>query len=179
MLPVVCFIGNSGAGKTTLIENIVPELKYRGYRIAVIKHTPHGFNIDRKGKDSWRFSHAGADIVVLSSKDRLCMIQQVVEESPLEDILSTFEGKVDLVLVEGYKRSSWPTIEVVRYSVNPRLIHSPEELLAIVSDRQFPLDMPQFFFEDVKDIANFIIEQMNRGALFHRVGKVGADSLEG
>lgn len=179
MLPVVCFVGSSNVGKTTLIENIVPELKYRGYRIAVIKHTPHGFNIDRKGKDSWRFTHAGADIVVLSSKDRLCMIQQVVEESPLEDIISIFDGKVDLVIVEGYKRSSRPTIEVVRYSVNPRLIHSPEELLAIVSDRQFPLDMPQFFFEDIKDIANFIIEQMAKGALFHKADKVGADRLEG
>lgn len=179
MLPVVCFVGSSGVGKTTIIESVVPEIKSRGYRIAVIKHTPHGFNIDRKGKDSWRFTHAGADIVVLSAKDTLCMIQRMAEESPLENILSLFEGKVDLVLVEGYKRSPWPTIEVVRYSVNPRLIHSPEELLAIVTDRQFPLEMPQFFFEDMKKIANFVIEKMTEGALFHKADKVGADRFEG
>ncbi len=178
IIPVVSFVGSSGAGKTTLIENIVPEIKSRGYRLAVIKHAPHGFNIDRKGKDSWRFTHAGADIVVLSSKDSLCMIQQVVEEPPLEEIISMFEGKVDVVVVEGYKRSAWPTIEVVRTSVNPRLIHSPEEILAIVSDQQFPLNIPQYYFEETRLIANFIIEQIAKGTLIRREEKIAAEKLQ-
>ena len=65
-------------------------------------------------------------------------MQQVAEKTPLDQITSIFEEQVDLVLVEGYKCSSWPMVEVVRPSVNSRLIHRAEELLAIVSDCQFP-----------------------------------------
>ena len=165
MPPVVCFIGNSGVGKTTLIERIVTEFKSRGYRVAVIKHAPHGFEIDIKGKDSWRFSQAGADIVAISSKDRLCLIQHIEEEAPLEQITSILEGKVDLVLVEGYKHSAWPTIEVVRSSVNLKLLKTPERLIAIVCDSQLPLDLPKFGFEDIKVIVDFLIEQIAKGSL--------------
>lgn len=64
---VVCFVGHSGSGKATFLEKVVRELKGRGYRIAVIKHTPHGFDMDRPGKDSVRFATAGADAVAVSS----------------------------------------------------------------------------------------------------------------
>ena len=82
-----------------------------------------------------------------------------------------------MVLVEGYKRSSWPTIEVLRSSVNPRLIHRPEELLAIVCDCQFPIDIPQFSFEEVKSITNFLIEQIDNGTLSTRVSRVAAGKI--
>lgn len=178
MLPVVCFVGSSRAGKTTLIENIVPEFKARGHRVAVIKHALHGFIVDKKGKDSWRFSHAGADIVVLASKDRIYLVQQLAEETPLDQIISIFKEQVDLVLVEGYKRSSWPMIEIVRSSVNSRLIQRPEELLAVVSDLQYELDIPQFFFEEVKSIINFLIEQIDKGTLNSRVDRMAANELQ-
>ncbi len=63
MIPVVSFIGLSGRGKTTLLEQLVRELKRLGYRVAVVKHAPHGFDIDHPGKDSWRLNQAGSDIV--------------------------------------------------------------------------------------------------------------------
>ena len=177
MMLAVCFVGSSRAGITTLIENIIPEFKARQYHVAVIKHAPHRFNLDRKGKDSWRFSQAGADIVVLSSKDRIYLVQQVAEKTPLDQIISIFKEQVDLVLVEGYKCSSWPMVEVVRSSVNSRLIHRPEELLAIVSDCQFPIDIPQFSFEEVKSIANFLIEQIDNGILNGRESRTAADKI--
>ena len=61
MPPIISIVGNSNSGKTTLIEKLIPELKKRGYRVGVIKHAHHGFNIDKKGKDSWRHKVEGAD----------------------------------------------------------------------------------------------------------------------
>jgi len=177
-VPVVCFVGSSGVDKTTRIENVVAEFKARGYHIAVIKHEPHKFNIDKKGKDSWRFSHAGADIVTLSSKDRVYFMQHVVEEASLEQIITIVEKQVDLVLVDGYKHSSLSLIEVVPSSVNSRIIHRPEDLLAIVSDHQIQIDIPQFSFKEVKSITNFLIEQIANGALNRRVSRMAADKKE-
>ena len=53
MPPIVSFVGKSNSGKTTVLEKLLPVLKKRGLRIAVIKHALHGFEIDRQGKDSY------------------------------------------------------------------------------------------------------------------------------
>ena len=60
-IPIFAFSAWSGTGKTTILEQLIPLLKQRGLRIAVLKHDAHDFEIDREGKESWRFSHAGAD----------------------------------------------------------------------------------------------------------------------
>ena len=57
-MPVVAFVGNSNSGKTTLVVQIVGILKKLGYRVATVKHAAHGFDIDRPGKDSYRFREA-------------------------------------------------------------------------------------------------------------------------
>jgi len=69
--PIICIVGKSESGKTTLIEKLIPELKKRGYNIGSIKHSCQKFDIDKKGKDSWRHRKAGADIVVIASADNL------------------------------------------------------------------------------------------------------------
>ena len=112
MAAVVSFVGISGTGKTTLIEGAVRELKKRGYRVAVIKHAHHGFEIDQRGKDTWRFAQAGSDVVLVSSPDKLAIIERVSEEVWLPELLSKIEDKVDIVLIEGYKWASKVKIEV-------------------------------------------------------------------
>lgn len=165
MHAVISFVGRSGVGKTTLIENVVPELKAKGYRVAVIKHTPHGFDMDTKGKDSWRFSCAGADVVAVSSKDRTCIMQQATEEISLETIIASVESLVDLIIVEGYKHSHLPKIEVVRSPVSSNCIKSLRNVVAIVSDQQLPADLPQFRFHKTRAIANFIVERLDMRVL--------------
>ena len=71
--PVVCFVGRSNSGKTTLIERLILELTESGYRVATIKHAGHGFDLDTEGKDSWRHKRAGARQVVVLSKSSLAM----------------------------------------------------------------------------------------------------------
>lgn len=112
MAAVVSFFGNSGTGKTTLIEESICELKKRGYRVAVIKHAHHGFEIDQPGKDSWRFAQAGSDVVLISSPEKVAILERVSEERWLPQHLAMIGDKVDIVLVEGYKWASKVKIEV-------------------------------------------------------------------
>ena len=58
--PVIGFAAFSGTGKTTLIEKLIPALVSRGLKVAVVKHDAHGLKFDHEGKDSARFSDAGA-----------------------------------------------------------------------------------------------------------------------
>ena len=98
-LPIIAFSAWSGTGKTTILEQLIPLLKSRGLRVAVLKHDAHDFEIDREGKDSWRFSHAGADITVISSGQKTALIEQ--RSLSVCDILSRIHD-ADLILAEGY-----------------------------------------------------------------------------
>ena len=86
MIPVVSIVGKSDAGKTTLIEKLIPELVRRGYRVATVKHDVHGFDVDREGKDSWRHKQAGAHTVVISSPEKLALIRDVDHDADLAEL---------------------------------------------------------------------------------------------
>src|SRR2546425_248406 len=75
--PILCFVGRSNSGKTTLIERVIPVLAREGYRIATIKHAGHGFDLDTEGKDSWRLKRAGAKTVLGTSRGSLAMCPYV------------------------------------------------------------------------------------------------------
>ena len=66
MPPIISIVGKSNSGKTTFLEKVVRELKRRGYRVAVVKHSTHDIKIDQPGKDTWRLAQAGSDVVVFS-----------------------------------------------------------------------------------------------------------------
>src|SRR5439155_1107171 len=72
--PILCFVGRSNSGKTTLIERLIPMLVREGYRIATIKHAGHGFDLDTEGKDSWRLKRAGSKTVSVTSKGSLAVV---------------------------------------------------------------------------------------------------------
>lgn len=156
MIPIICIIGSSGAGKTTLIENLIPELKKRGYRIGVIKHTVHGFEIDRNGKDSYRLKKAGASLILISSPEKIALIKDVDKEYSLKE-LKKFIEDVDIVLVEGFKGSSYPKIQVFRKGIHNEFFSSDKEkLIAIVSDTKLDLKVPVFQWNQIEELADFI-----------------------
>ena len=86
MIPIVSIVGKSDAGKTTLIEKLISELKRRGYRVATIKHDAHRFDIDHPGKDSYRHFHAGADWTVIGSPDKIASVRRLERELTLDEI---------------------------------------------------------------------------------------------
>lgn len=159
-IPVIGFAAFSGTGKTTLIEQIVRNLKAQGYRIAVIKRDAHQFEIDKEGKDSWRFSKAGADITLISSAAKTAIIEQ--RERSFEQNLSMIHD-VDLILVEGYKQENIPKIGICRKATGKGLPHPVEQYIAMVTDDETVLsgDVPSFGLDDVQGITEFIKAKTN------------------
>ncbi len=158
MIPIISVVGKSEVGKTTFLEKLIAELKRRGYRLGTIKHDTHGFEIDKPGKDSWRHAQAGSDAVLISSPEKLALIKRLDRERTLDELLA-YMGDVDLVLTEGYKGGDKPKIEVSRRARGQELLCHEGELLALVTDQPFDLDLPQFSFEDVAGLADLIEER--------------------
>jgi len=159
MIPVISVVGRSNVGKTTFLEKVVKELKNRGYRVAVVKHDSHGFDIDHPGKDSWRLAQAGSDVVVVSSADKMAMIKRPARELTLDQLADMVMDGVDIIITEGYKGADKPKIEVFRSDVSDRILSQEQDLLALVTDRHFDLDVPQFTTDDANGIVDLIIER--------------------
>ena len=100
MSKVINIIGEkSNVGKTFVMEGLIRELKSRNLSIATIKHDVHGFDIDKKGKDTYKHREAGSETVIISSSSRLAIIKELNEETELYDLINLAIDK-DIVLVE-------------------------------------------------------------------------------
>ena len=155
-IPIICVVGRSKSGKTTLLEKLIPELKRRGYRVATIKHHSHpGFEIDVPGKDTWRHAQAGSDHVVIAAPDKVAHIQKVPRKPTLDELAATITD-ADLILTEGFKNSDKPKIEVVRAARSERPFCTPEELVAIATDVSLAWDVPLFDLDDAAGLADLI-----------------------
>jgi molybdopterin-guanine dinucleotide biosynthesis protein B len=143
---IFAFVGNSNTGKTHLISQLVPELKQRGYSVAVIKHCAHGFELDKDGKDSSSFIDAGAAAVAMVSPERLATLKHLQDDqlSP-ESIAVKHFDRPDIVLVEGYKGDKTiKKIEVLKKGISEDLEIPTEELFAVVSDFGVDTEKPVF-----------------------------------
>ena len=111
--------GYSGMGKTTLLERLVPELRARGLRVSLIKHSHKDIEIDRPGKDSFRLREAGCSEVLLMGRSRWALMHELRDdpEPPLAYLLSRLQA-CDLVLVEGFKEGHFPKLEVWRAALD-------------------------------------------------------------
>lgn len=159
-MKVFGFAGYSGSGKTTLIESLIPRFVQQGLKVSLIKHAHHGFDLDRPGKDSYRHREAGATEVFLVSHQRWVLMHELREqpEPTLEEQLAHM-SPCDLVLVEGFKYTAIPKIEVHR-SANGKPLIYPENpnVIAVASDVQVATQLPLFGLEDFDAIVEFILK---------------------
>ncbi len=155
MPPVIAIVGRSSSGKTTLIERLVAELVSRGRRVAVIKHS-EGFELDTEGKDTWRFSRAGAAAVAISSPGKTAAIRKTDRDLSAGEVAAWVGTDCDLVLAEGFKKSPVPKIEVHRKEQGHDLLSAPQQLVAVVTDERLDIAVPQFSGEDVSAIADIV-----------------------
>jgi molybdopterin-guanine dinucleotide biosynthesis protein B len=159
--PALSVIGWSGAGKTTLVERLVPELRARGLRVGVVKHSSDPHPLHRVGSDTARFEHEGAALVAFATP---AGVQLTVREDPdkaLLPLLERFADAVDLVLVEGWKEGPLPKLEVWREDLGPLLATTRSDVLAVVTDarklpRGVPAGMPCFGTAELRELAVFI-----------------------
>jgi molybdopterin-guanine dinucleotide biosynthesis protein MobB len=156
----VAFVAKSNTGKTTLLEKVIGELKNRGYRVGVIKHDAHRFDIDHPGKDSYRLTAAGADTMLITSSEKLALVKKHAETPSLEELIETYFSDVDIVLTEGFKMSTLPKIELHRKERSSTLICRGEQndpnLIAVASDEPLELDVPVLNLNDVNEVVAFI-----------------------
>lgn len=161
MVPIVSLVGKSGSGKTTLLEKVIAELTRRGYTVGVIKHDAHGFEIDHEGKDSWRHKRAGAATVALSSPEKFAVIKDVCPEWPPERIIASYLGDVDVVVTEGFKKSAFPKIEVMRKANSMRPVCARDKkLMAFAADFKVSSKFPVFKLDDYKGVATLIEKEI-------------------
>ncbi len=107
---VLAICGYSGAGKTTLIERLLPRLAGRGLRVGVVKHDSHQLTLDPAGKDTARFFVAGAAAVCAHDPTQHFVRTRESGPVPLSDVLPGMPADLDLVLVEGHKDSALPKL---------------------------------------------------------------------
>ena len=158
---LVAIVGKSDAGKTTLIEKVVPELVKLGLRVGTVKHDAHSFEIDHPGKDSWRHGQAGARAYAIASPERLAFITKLDGEMPLADIARRFFAGFDLVLAEGYKRTAPHRVELFRVGAgHAEPLCGPGEAMALVTDSGLPHEHA-FGLEDGAGLARFLAVRLD------------------
>lgn len=166
--PLLGFAAFSGTGKTTLLENIIPLLNARGVRVGVIKHAHHEFDIDQKGKDSYKIRKAGAKQMLIGSKHRWALMVEQEEEDHilrLENYIKHLDmDLLDIILVEGFKPEAIPKIELHRPSLNSPFIHKEDaSIIAIASDEPITpnRELTQLDINNHESIVDFICNFMS------------------
>lgn len=158
-MKVIVITGKSDSGKTTLIEQLIPFLAKQGLQVGVIKHCHCDFEIDHKGKDTQRYAEAGAGGVLICSPEKSAFIERNESEPSLGRLLKRYFDGYDLVLVEGYRASIYPKVQVCRQGNE---LPSEEDIrerkiVALVIDEKGSFKIPCFGFRELDRITQFII----------------------
>ncbi|MBN2238840.1 MAG: molybdopterin-guanine dinucleotide biosynthesis protein B [Dehalococcoidales bacterium] len=158
MATIVSIVGISNSGKTTLIEKILRELTGRGYSVATIKHTAEEAAMDAPGKDTWRHIEAGSSATAIGSDSRIVLIKPVKESSTVEEMARLLGEDYDIIITEGFKKGTYPKIEVHRRENGPAL-EGIENIVAIATNEPLATDIRQFSIDDPLAITDFIEEE--------------------
>ena len=163
--PIIGFCAHSGTGKTTLLKQIIPILKGRGFSLGIVKHAHHDFDTDQPGKDSYELRKAGAKNMLVSSSRRWTLINEHFgenEEATLAELIDIITHQsLDIVLVEGFKRETFPKIELHRRGLAyPYMYGQDPHVVALATDENPPSDVaiPILDINNPNQIADFIIE---------------------
>jgi molybdopterin-guanine dinucleotide biosynthesis protein B len=158
---IIGLAGWSGSGKTTLITKLIPRLAARGLRVSTLKHAHHGFDLDKPGKDSFMHRTAGATEVIISSAKRWAILHELRDEPEwnMADLVAKM-SPVDLVLVEGFKRDSFPKLEIHRAENDKPLLHPDDPyIVAVACDTALPqAKVPVVDLNDIDAVADLLLE---------------------
>ena len=170
-VPLLGFAAYSGTGKTTLLKQLIPLLKARGIRLAVIKHAHHDFDIDHPGKDSYALRKAGADQMLIASSRRWALMVETPgqAEADLGFLLDKLEQtQLDLILVEGFKHLAYPKIELHRHDLHkPYLYPEDASIMAIAVNAPDTTNhpLPVLDLDRPAQICSYILKQvLNKSA---------------
>jgi len=157
MTEIISIVGKSGSGKTTLIERLIPLLAERGVTVATIKHDAHRFEMDHRGKDTYRHFAAGADSVLIASKEKLALQKRLDGPMTLDELAGRYIDGADLIVTEGYKSADKPKVEAFRPEVHAEMLCGEgDNLVAVVADAEAGAGCPRFGWDELGKLADFI-----------------------
>ena len=159
-MKVFGIVGWKNSGKTGLLERLVEDITNRGFSVSTMKHAHHNFDVDQKGKDSFRHRKAGAHQVFLSSDVRWVLMTELRESLKLtmEEQLGKMDP-VDLVLIEGFKTNDHLKIETYRSVTGQHLIApSDKNIIAVATNDKIDTVVPTLNLDDTKTIADFVLK---------------------
>jgi molybdopterin-guanine dinucleotide biosynthesis protein B len=150
-------LGWSGSGKTHLLTRLLPIFIARGLSVSTIKHAHHGFDLDQPGKDSYQHRAAGAREVLISSGKRWALMHELDGPEPELPELLAHLSPCDLVLVEGFKASPHPKIEVYRIDQDrPPFWPGRPDVVAVATDSAaLDCDLPLLNLNDAEAIVDW------------------------
>lgn len=158
-VPLLAITAWSGTGKTTLLQQVIPELNALGVRCGLIKHTHHEMEVDTPGKDSYLLRKAGADQVIVASDRRWALMCETPQQSlSLAELAARMDSSVlDLVLVEGFKGEPVPKIVLWRRGVKGGVEDLLDEhVIAVASDEPLQTGLPTLDMRQPAQVAAFI-----------------------
>jgi molybdopterin-guanine dinucleotide biosynthesis protein B len=161
MRSVISLVGKSSAGKTTLMEKLIAELKRRGHKVAIVKHSHHADDLDTAKKDTWRFTQAGAELSAINSLDHLAIYRRMDHFFDPQEISDSILWDYDIILTEGFKGSPYPKIEVHRAEQGKELLTDTQLLLAVVTDEPLEISAPQYSHDDISGIADLVEKKIH------------------
>ena len=163
--------GVKNSGKTTLITKLLPVLTGRGLKVATIKHDGHDFQTDVPGTDTFAHFQAGAYGTVVFSDHKYMVVKQqpdevAAEKLTPEQMAAAWFPEADLILLEGFKDSDYPKLEIIRKGNSSDCVCKEHNLRAVATDLDrgeitgLPEEVPVFGLEDTEQIARFIVKEL-------------------
>ncbi|AJH00203.1 molybdopterin-guanine dinucleotide biosynthesis protein MobB [Clostridium beijerinckii] len=158
---ILAVSGVKNSGKTTLIESIIPKVSSKGYKVAVIKHDGHDFECDVEGTDSYRHRQSGAYGTCIFSKNKFMIVKEKIDT--FEEELMNYFQDADLIILEGFKYSDYPKLEIVRKGNSSESVCKKETLLALVTDVDIKeRDIKIIDINDIDSISKLVIDNIRR-----------------
>lgn len=154
--PVLCFVGLSGCGKTTLAAQVIESLSMQGYKIGALKHASHGFQMDKPGKDTDRFRQAGAYAIGVASDTEHAVITSTTTPTSLAELVQCLPAGLDLVICEGF--ASHSALKIGVHRPEAPLPIGVQGLVAVVGASTIYPGLPEFDSSELDSICQFVLE---------------------
>ena len=158
-MKTIAVIGWKNSGKTTLVSRLVAHLRKKKFKVGVVKHAHHSFDIDHPNTDSYKIREAGSYKTTIVSEKRLAHIEEKISpEIDIEDLIKLNEG-CDILIFEGFKKiKKLSKIEVNLKKNNKELLYkSFDNVKLLVSDDMLEHPIKVLSHDQVNEITKEIL----------------------